>query len=626
MMKSPLLLLLFVLIGTFSPARAQTGGEPPRSPAYRFALDLTRVREDTLEVSLLTPEMKAGAAVYNIPKVIPGTYSVSNYGRFVSDFRAFDQGDTPLTVKKLDDNRWEILTAEKLRRVSYRVNDTWDTPKIALRSAIFEPGGTSFEEKVFVLNPFALFGYFDGLRDRAFEVTVTKPREFFGATALVDQDTSELTDRFQTKNYQELADSPMLYHVPDTTTVTIGETEFLVSVYSPNKKVSSKTVAEKLRPVLNVQKAYLGGTLPVKKYAFLFYLSDDTDLQAVGALEHSCSSLYFMPEFAPEAYLMEAITDAAAHEVFHILTPLSVHSEEVGDFDYITPRMSKHLWLYEGLTEYASHHARLKGGLIDLETYMDSQMEKARDSEQYNDKIAFTEMSANILDKYKDQFPNVYAKGALIGLCLDVRLRQLSGGKYGTQNLLKDLSRKYGKDKSFKDDALFAEITAMTYPEIGTFLEKYVAGTDPLPLRETLDAIGVEYTASRFVSQFRPFYGLRFNEEGAVVLGSAGETAPPAITKLGQSLGLKAGDEIVSVNDRTMSRETVSLILRRIQSWKEGDPLKVVVSRKNDKGEKESITLTGKAFKEDVEYKHLFNVLDAPADGEKIRMRNAWMK
>lgn len=606
---------------------AQASGEqPPRSQIYRFSLDLTRVHEDTLEVNLLTPEMKASTAVYNIPRIVPGTYSVANYGRFISDFRAFDQGGNPLMVKKLDDNRWEILKAEKLQRVSYRVDDTWDSPKIAPKSAIFEPSGTSFEEKVFVLNPFALFGYFDGGRDRAFEVTVTKPREFFGATALIDQDTSVLTDRFETKNYQELADAPMLYHVPDTTTMTIGGTEFLVSVYSPNKKVSSKTVAEKLQPVLNAQKAYLGGTLPVKNYAFLFYLSDDTNLQAVGALEHSYSSLYFMPEFDPEAYLMESITDAAAHEVFHILTPLSVHSEEVGDFDYITPRMSKHLWLYEGLTEYASHHARLKGGLIDLTTYMSSQMEKVRDSEQYNGKLSFTEMSAHILDKYKDQFPNVYAKGALIGLCLDVKLRQLSGGKYGTQNLLKDLSQKYGKDKSFQDDALFAEITAMTYPEIGAFLEKYVAGNAPLPLQETFDAIGVEYTASWVVLQFRPFYGLRLDAEGAVVLGTVEETAPKSMTKLGQSLGLKAGDGIVSVNDQNITWETVASVLRQIQWLKENDPLKVVVNRKNEKGEKESIVLTSKAFKEDIEYKHLFKVLDVPADGEKIRLRNAWMK
>jgi glutathione peroxidase len=85
------------------------------------------------------------------------------------------------------------------------------------------------------------------------------------------------------------------------------------------------------------------------------------------------------------------------------------------------------------------------------------------------DALPFTEMSANVLDKYKNQYMNVYNKGALIGMCLDIKLRQLSGGKYGTQNLMQDLSKTYGKEQSFKDDELFDKITSLTFPEIRQF-------------------------------------------------------------------------------------------------------------------------------------------------------------
>ena len=34
------------------------------------------------------------------------------------------------------------------------------------------------------------------------------------------------------------------------------------------------------------------------------------------------------------------------------------HSEEIGNFDFQKPKMSRHLWLYEGLTEYAAHHTQ----------------------------------------------------------------------------------------------------------------------------------------------------------------------------------------------------------------------------------------------------------------------------
>jgi predicted metalloprotease with PDZ domain len=88
----------------------------------------------------------------------------------------------------------------------------------------------------------------------------------------------------------------------------------------------------------------------------------------------------------------------------------------------------------------------------------------------------------------------VYEKGALIGLCLDIKLRSLSDGKYGIQNLMADLSKKYGKDKPFKDNQLFDEITRLTYPEIGTFLKTYVSGNKPLPIKDIVELVGLSYT------------------------------------------------------------------------------------------------------------------------------------
>jgi predicted metalloprotease with PDZ domain len=44
--------------------------------------------------------------------------------------------------------------------------------------------------------------------------------------------------------------------------------------------------------------------------------------------------------------------DVVSHEFFHIVTPLTIHSKEIHYFDYNSPKMSEHLWMYEGVTEY----------------------------------------------------------------------------------------------------------------------------------------------------------------------------------------------------------------------------------------------------------------------------------
>ena len=59
-----------------------------------------------------------------------------------------------------------------------------------------------------------------------------------------------------------------------------------------------------------------------------------------------------MPESMEEAALATQMIDIVSHEFFHIVTPLSVHSEDVHYFDYNAPTFSKHLWMYEGVTEY----------------------------------------------------------------------------------------------------------------------------------------------------------------------------------------------------------------------------------------------------------------------------------
>src|SRR5262249_38904176 len=103
------------------------------------------------------------------------------------------------------------------------------------------------------------------------------------------------------------------------------------------------------------------------------------------------------------------------------------------------------------------------------------------------------------------------AKGALIGLCLDIRLRQLSNGAYGTQEMMRDLAKKYGKDKSFVDDSLFSDIVRFTYPQIDTFFKKYVAGPEPLPFEEYFAAVGITYKKSFEIETLDPLGGYRYH-------------------------------------------------------------------------------------------------------------------
>lgn len=588
---------------------------------YQFSVDLTQPKDDKLTVNLDTPPIREKNAVYHLPKVVPGTYSINNYGSYLSNFKAFDKKGRTLKVNQLDKNSWKISRAKKLTRISYQIDDTWDTPEIT--EDVFEPSGTNIEEnRIFVLNSFGLFGYFQDMEKLPYRVSITKPEGFYGSTSLVNQNKTGNTDLFVTDDYHALADAPFMYNRPDTVWLKVGNADILVSVFSPNNKFATKDLAADIQPTLEAQKDYLGGTFPIDKYAFIIYMSDRQDLTRYGALEHAQSSFYYLPESFSKEQLSKSIKDIAAHEFFHILTPLSIHSEEIGDFDYINPKMSRHLWMYEGLTEYAAHHAQLQAGLIDLPTYLDRQMDKIENSRtRHNDTLSFTAMSQEVLDTYKDEYPNVYEKGALIGLCLDLKLRQLSGGKYGTKDLLRDLSKTYGKHKSFKDDELFDKITELTYPEMRDFFRKYVEGGQPLPLEELFDAIGVTFDPNGEKKEVEKAFGVGFALMPGtkdIMISSISEA-----TDLGKRLGLDMMDQIVAINDQPFTMETYVNVLQSYdEDFKLGDTVTFTVKRKVS-GESKEVKLSADLRDATVPYPTL--TPKANPTPQELQLRNAWM-
>lgn len=549
---------------------------------YRYEVDLTKVANDRVAVTLTVPDLSQQTIEFAFPAMVPGTYEVYDFGRFVTNFKALGKNGTAIKVEKVDVNTYRLSPANQVEKITYDVDDTWDKTDLpnTKDKVVFEPGGTNFEDgKNFSINTHSMFGYFKGLTDRNFVLEFKRPAGFYPSTGLSDIRVGSDKDVLTVFDYHDLVDSPIMYCKPDTTTVQVANTKVLVSVYSPNKLISSGFIAGTLRELLDVQKDYLGGQLPVSKYAFLFYFMDKPSLSgSAGALEHSYSSFYTLQEF-DSLVLQQQIRDVAAHEFFHIVTPLNIHSEEIGQFDFNSPKMSEHLWLYEGMTEYAAHHAQAKGGLIDLDQLLNTMMGKYENSLlQFNDTMSFTWMSKNVLnDKVHKEYGNVYEKGAVIGMCLDILLRHHSQGKYGTQDLMKDLAGKYGKNKSFKDEDLFRDIEKFTYPEIGEFLRRYVRGHEPLPIKEVMEFIGLDFTKEKINYDFT-FGGIDLNYNERTERLFVESTAN--IDEFGKALGYKKGDELFTLNGGQLTvaqaRDVVSEYYKNV---KEGDQVKVEIYR-----------------------------------------------
>ncbi|WP_430405680.1 hypothetical protein [Fluviicola sp.] len=479
--------ILAVFIGISQTVNGQT-----KEIRYRYETSLKALSNDKLAVRLKIEGFSEDSLTYCFPKIIPGIYGAMNFGQYISSFEVFDKKGKKLKTEKTDVNSWKIQDAQRIASVSYLVDDAWEAFDDKMIGGFYRSAASSFSDSSFVITPNSLFGYFRGHINHPIEVSIRKGINLYPATSL-KKTVKPDHDLFLAKDYHQLVDNPILYALPDTTMIQLPGISVEVACYSTSGKRISKDIAEYIRPLLINQTKYLNNKLPVDHYTFLIYHSlapNRTHIIGDG-LEHSNSTLILLYMPLDIQTIRQNIYGIASHEFFHTLMPLGLHSVEIENYDYNEPVFSKHLWLYEGMTEYFTMHMPIKTGLHTEKEFFKIIEEKISDMKHFDPKLAMTDLSLHPMEM-QDQYYNVYLKGALINLCLDIKLRELSGGEYGTKDLVLDLMAHY-KGKAFEDKQLFPEmINVSEYPEVKEFISSYIEGTEALPLEEMLLKVGLK--------------------------------------------------------------------------------------------------------------------------------------
>ncbi len=539
---------------------------------YNYTVNLKEVQNDQLSVKLNNIEFSGEELTYQFPKTIPGTYATEDYGKYIEEFHAYDKNGNELKVKQKNNNSFIISGATELANIQYNVNDTWDSGE--KKDKIFEPAGTNFDAgKDYVLNNSGIFGYFLGTENHKITVDFTKPDGLYGMSVLPSEVKNNSLQVFEAESYHQLVDCPIIFAEPDTTNFKVANTDVSIAVYAEAGGKHSKKIYTEIKPSMNAIAQFVG-ELPVDNYTFLIYLKDKRklgeklenegmsfsiiselmSLGGVGALEHGNSSLYYLLDLG-DAKLegplesldyMHTIKDVAIHEFMHIFTPLNLHSEHIGDFNYAEPVMSKHLWLYEGITEYFAGLIQVQGGLISEKDYFEKVMApKIQYAKKFKeDKMTFTEMSENVLEKkYHKHYMQVYQRGALMGLLLDIEIMKLTNNEKTLKDVVIKFSKKYGANKSFSEETFIKEFVADVHPDLQKFFDNYVSGHTPLPINEQLNYIGWEYH-DEFVYQ-RPQYPYEVkgvNVENSMNTRLSGRTFVKSIAPDTKTV-LETGDE-----------------------------------------------------------------------------------
>ena len=503
MKKLPLLLLL--MLANYQYAQQN----------YSYKINLEQCKKDKIAIELACPATEKDTAYFNFPMTVPGTYAILNYGTYISDFQALDANQKQLNVKKSGANTFKIFPAKGLKTITYKVRDSWDSKEKKYK--IFEPAGTGFEKgEYFFINNGGLFGFFDNKLQLPLSLEFIKPAGLNGFTSLPCTSKKNDSQIFAAENYHTLIDNPILFTTQKENVIKVANAEVTVATYYKEDASAGSYITSELDSSMHAIESFVGGTLPISNYTFLNYIVDLKDVGKIilsgnirlyqypklirkmgnrgfGALEHGNSSSYYLPDFGFNSY-RGMVSSTAIHEFMHIYAPLSLHSVLIGNFDYVNPKMSKHLWLYEGVTEYFSTLIAMQGKLSTIDNTVSELKTKIMNSYTYPDSIPFTLMSEKVFTKpYSDLYNQVYQRGAIMAMLLDFEIMKLTNGQKNLKSVIFELTALYGKNKSFEENEIIPVFVKLVHPDLQLFFDKYVTGKTPLDIEGGFKTVGITY-------------------------------------------------------------------------------------------------------------------------------------
>lgn len=568
------------------------------SAQQKFFVNLNDRSDDLFKVTLIPEKLSEQNKIYQFASTAPGTYQIMDIGRFVRSFKAYDSKGAELGTKQISVNQWELADPTKTAKVIYTVAETWDTP--VKENPVYPMSGSSIEEDHVLINGQCVFGYFHGMSKTPIKIKLNYPSQWLVGTAL----ELNADGFYDAVDFDYVVDSPILLGALTKATTKIENTTINVLTYSKTGKINSDQLLLLLEEIISATSQFTEG-LPVDQYTFLFHFENFS----AGAWEHNYSSFYVYKEAELSNTFARELKSVAAHEFYHIITPLNIHSELVGNFNFETPTMSQHIWLYEGVTEWASDILQLRDYLTSLDDYLAEIKTKLIINDNYDPTISLVELSLRSIDR-QDQYPNIYQKGALVAGLLDIRLLELSNGKKGLREVINKLYKDYGATKAFSEKSFFDEFAKRTYPEISDFIDKYIKGTEKLPLEKYFGKLGIEYKEFVGIDSSRISLGFGIGVKDGKFIATNVENP--------LSDGIKTGDCILKVNGEDVDIQNAQTKFAFIGKLKVGESFILTAQRGTEQKELK-IVMQPRMIK------HQLKIID-DATEEQLNLRSAWMK
>lgn len=547
-------------------ASALSAQESPMSAPVRYSLGWENPASQLYTVRV-TAAVLDGPVTFSLPAWRPGRYILQNYAANAQAVRAEDEAGRPLPLEWVDLDTWRVAPGDA-REVTLAYE--W-------YASTLDAGSTWLGPDLAYFNPVNLLPWVEGRMDHPVTLELQAPAEWPVATQLEPAGEPGV---FTAPDYHALADAPTI------ASPEIVQWEFehggvpYRAVFRPLPDLGEydrEGIVADLRAIAAEQTAMFGGA-PYEEYWFLYQFVS----RPMGhAVEHASSSSYV---FGPaervfsnrQGYL--GFLGVTAHELFHAWNVKRLRPAALWPYDYSTPQLTTLHWVTEGVTSYYDNLTLARAGLMSREEYLAALQQNIRSLQSSPGRLVTSASVASLTSWYSgygsgnpNQSISFYTKGALLGLLLDMQIRDATDGARSLDDVMRALyARYYERGEGMPEDAVretVAEIAGRSFDE---FFRRYVDGTDELPYAEALAVVGLD--AAEVADPDRPAATL-----GIATRRQGDETVVTNLVPDGPGLaaGLMRDDVLLAVD----GRELTGTLASALADVAPGEPVELRIRR-----------------------------------------------
>jgi predicted metalloprotease with PDZ domain len=522
-------------------------------------------------------------------------YQIRDFSSHMMQVAAKDEAGRTLPTLKLDKQTWQV-TGNGTLTVSYPI--FWDEPG---------PFASQLNPDHAFLNLAMVLLYVSDRRGEDTRLVFDDMPESWRVAVELEaagMAAGRRTGSYAAPSYDALVDAPVELGTFEEFRIDAGGRPVRIVVHGDSGDRSR--LSDALKRIVDYQVSLMGEA-PFPEFLFLFHVGPAF---GGGGMEHANST-------AISADVPGQLPGYSAHEFFHAWNVKRIRPQSLEPLDFTKEMWTKSLWFAEGVTNTYGAYTLVRTGLWSTRQFYGNLAVQIRELES---RPAHRWQSAeqSSLDAWFEKYPlytrpeesiSYYNKGQLLGVTLDILIRDMTDNRASLDDVLRALNEEFARRGRFYNEsedlrAVAEEVIRRKAPaakaDLRDFFSRYVSGTDEIPFDDLLGRAG---WLLKDTGQRRAAFGFAIRREG---------NGPPWVGGLesgsaAQQAGLQDGDILVALDGEPVPRSPE----RWLRDHQAGERVTLRVRRSSAENEF--------SFVLDRQFEAVYQVVEAPDSTEKQR-------